>query len=45
LNPLLNEDKKKMQIKSRHATPTSRPVSMIFPDYNLNRVIDVRPRW
>jgi hypothetical protein len=26
-------------------TPTSRSVSMIFPDYNLNPMIDVRRRW
>jgi hypothetical protein len=26
-------------------TPTSRSVSMIFHDHNINPVIDVRPRW
>jgi len=26
-------------------TPTSRPVSMIFRNYNTNLVIDVRRRW
>ena len=26
-------------------TATNRSVSMIFPDYNLNPVIDVRRRW
>ena len=26
-------------------TPTSRPVSMIFRNYNPNPVIDVRSRW
>jgi ABC-type thiamine transport system ATPase subunit len=31
--------------KPRHATTTSRPVSMIFRNYNTNAVIDVRPRW
>lgn len=31
--------------KPRHATPTSRPVSLILCIYNLNLVIDVRPHW
>ena len=31
--------------KPRHATTTSRPVSMISPDYKPNTVIDVRRRW
>lgn len=31
--------------KPRHATSTSRPVSMIFPHHNPNPVIDARPRW
>jgi hypothetical protein len=30
--------------KSRHATPISRPVFMPFPTFNLNPVIDTRPR-
>jgi hypothetical protein len=30
--------------KSRHATPISRPVYMIFRNSNLNPVIDARPR-
>jgi hypothetical protein len=34
-----------MQNKPRHATPTSRPVSMISRIYNINPVIDVRRRW
>jgi hypothetical protein len=31
--------------KPRHATTTSRSVSMIFCNYNPNPVIDVRRRW
>jgi hypothetical protein len=31
--------------KPRHATTTSRPVSMFSPSYNTNPVIDVRRRW
>ncbi len=31
--------------KPRHATTTSRPVSMIFSYYNPNPVIDVHRRW
>jgi hypothetical protein len=31
--------------KPRHVTTTSRPVSMIFRNYNTNLVIDVRRRW
>ena len=31
--------------KPRHATPASRPVSMISCNYNLHPVIDVRSRW
>jgi len=34
-----------MQNKPRHATPTSRPVAMISRSFNLNPVIDARPRW
>jgi len=30
--------------KMRHATPISRPVFMIYLSFNLNPVIDVRPR-
>jgi hypothetical protein len=35
----------KMPIKPRHATTTSRPVSMLPLNYNTNSVIDVRRRW
>ena len=31
--------------KPRQTTPTSRFVDMIFCNYNLNPVIDARPRW
>jgi len=31
--------------KPRHATPTSRPVSMIFLNYNTNPAIHFRPRF
>jgi hypothetical protein len=31
--------------KPRHATTTSRPVSMILRNFNTNPVIDVRRRW
>ncbi len=31
--------------KQRHATTTSRPVSILFRNYNTNPVIDVRRRW
>ena len=31
--------------KTRHATPTSRPVVMTPRSFNLNPVIDARPRW
>ena len=31
--------------KPRHATTTSRTVSMISPNYKPNPVIDVRRRW
>jgi hypothetical protein len=34
-----------MANKPRHATTTSRPVSMISRNYNTNPVIDVRRRW
>jgi len=34
-----------MQNKPRHATTTSRPVSMISPNYNTNPMIGVRRRW
>ena len=30
--------------KTRHATPISRPVFMPFSTFNLNPVIDARPR-
>jgi hypothetical protein len=30
--------------KSRHATPISRPVYMLLRCFNLNPVIDARPR-
>jgi hypothetical protein len=30
--------------KSRHATPISRPVYMPFRNFNINPVIDARPR-
>ena len=30
--------------KSRHATPISRPVYMLYRNLNLNPVIDARPR-
>jgi len=36
---------KRPENKPRHATPTSRRVSMIARNYNLNPVIDVRSRW
>ena len=35
----------KKQNKPHRATTTSRSVSMISPDYNLNPVIDARSRW
>jgi hypothetical protein len=34
-----------MDNKPRHATTASRPVSMVFRNYNPNPVIDVRRRW
>jgi hypothetical protein len=34
-----------MTNKPRHATSTSRPISMISRNYNLIPVIDVHPRW
>jgi hypothetical protein len=34
-----------MENKTRHATTTSRSVSMIFRNFNTNPVIDVRRRW
>jgi len=37
--------KTKKHNKPRHATTTSRLVSMIFRNYNTNPVIDLRPRW
>jgi len=36
--------KSKTSNKSRHATPISRPVFMIFLNFNLQPVIDVRSR-
>ena len=48
LNPQSNLssqcEEKRSENKSRHATPISRPVFMIFRSLNLNPVIDVRPR-
>jgi hypothetical protein len=38
----MNEE---MQNKLRHATTTSRSVSMIFRSFNTNPVIDARRRW
>ena len=35
----------KKQNKPRHATTTSRPVSMIFRSSTINPVIDARPIW
>jgi hypothetical protein len=35
----------KRENKPHRATTTSRSVSMISPDYNLNPVIDARPRF
>jgi hypothetical protein len=35
----------KKQNKPRHATTTSRPVSLIFRNYNPHPVIDARRRW
>jgi len=34
-----------MQNKPRHATTTSRSVSMIFRNYNTNPVNNARRRW
>jgi hypothetical protein len=34
-----------MDNKPHRATTTSRSVSMISPDFNLNPVIDTRSRW
>jgi hypothetical protein len=33
------------QNKPHHPTASSRSVSMIFRDYNLNRVLDFRPSY
>jgi hypothetical protein len=39
------QNSKDLENKPRHATTTSRPVSMIFRNYNINPVIEVRRRW
>ena len=46
------EDIDPIQVKTKTSTtsravttPTSRPVSMLFRNYNTNPVIDVRRRW
>gem|GEM_PF-3555947 len=38
------QNSKDLENKSRHATPISRPVYMPFSTFNLNPVIDARPR-
>jgi hypothetical protein len=38
----MNEDRRTSRAMT---TTTSRPVSMIFRNYNTNPVIDVRHRW
>jgi hypothetical protein len=35
----------RFRVRDHHATPTSRPVSMIHCDYNPHPVADVRYRW
>jgi hypothetical protein len=37
-------ERNKLPNKSRHATPISRPVYMTLSTFNLNPVIDARPR-